>query len=193
MVYEYKKLSQTFEDVKAENECLKDKSDDTNYLQLGDSDSLKTELSKLKMENESLRCLTSTSKNDRLNLVMSSWAKSSISLGKLHEVQKPFIDKTGLGFCSGESISSDTSTQSDLVDDKLKTVSFVKSSMIHDTLESVKYDDQNVSKLNQKGNFSIGYAEPDNSNPSWLKNRLDKDREKAGSQSSDLCTSKGVV
>ncbi|KZV21461.1 hypothetical protein F511_15612 [Dorcoceras hygrometricum] len=91
-----------------------------------------------------------------------------------------------MGFSSGQSSFSDTSTQSDLADDKLKKMSFVKASMIHDTLESVKYDDQNVSKLNQKGNFGIGYAEPENSKPSWLTNRLDKDRTKSGSQLSDL-------
>ncbi|KZV16330.1 hypothetical protein F511_27149 [Dorcoceras hygrometricum] len=160
MIYEYKKLSQTFEDVKAENECLKDKSDDASCLQLDESDSLNTELSKLKTENESLRSKSNvlTSENDRLNLVMSSWKKSSISLGKLHEVQKPFNDRTGLSLSSGESSSSDTSTQSYLTDDKLKRMSFVKSS----------------------------YAEPENSKPSWLKNRLDKDRAKAGSQSSEL-------
>ncbi|KZV52971.1 hypothetical protein F511_21622 [Dorcoceras hygrometricum] len=159
-----------------------------HYSQLDDSDSLKTELSKLKTENESLISKSNelTSENDRINQVMSSWAKSSISLGKLHEVQKPFNDKTGLGFSFSESISSDTSTQSDLADDKLKNMSFVKASMIHDTLESVKYDDQNVSKLNQKVKSGIGYFEPNNSKPSWLKNRLDKDRAKAGSQSSNM-------
>ncbi|KZV24743.1 hypothetical protein F511_34189 [Dorcoceras hygrometricum] len=46
MVYEYKKLSQIFEDVKSEKECLKDKSDDASCLQLEDSDNIKTELSK---------------------------------------------------------------------------------------------------------------------------------------------------
>ncbi|KZV52292.1 hypothetical protein F511_35028 [Dorcoceras hygrometricum] len=135
MVYEYKKLSQTFEDVKAENECLKDKSEDASCLQLDESDSLKTELSKLKTENESLRSTSNelTSENNRLNLLLSSWTKSSISLGKLHEVQKPFNDRTGLGFSSGESSSSNTSTQSYLTDDKLKTMSFIKDSTIHDT------------------------------------------------------------
>ncbi|KZV58674.1 hypothetical protein F511_40800 [Dorcoceras hygrometricum] len=98
MVYEYKKVSQTFEDVKAENECLKDKSDDASYSQLDDSDSLKTELNKLKTENSSLRSKSNelTSENDRLNLVMISWTKSSVSLGKLHEVHKPFNERTGL-------------------------------------------------------------------------------------------------
>ncbi|KZV47950.1 hypothetical protein F511_38527 [Dorcoceras hygrometricum] len=38
----------------------------------------------------------------------------------------------------------------------------------------------------EKGKFGIGYAEPENSKSSWLKNRQDKDRSKAGSQSSYL-------
>ncbi|KZV31186.1 hypothetical protein F511_05659 [Dorcoceras hygrometricum] len=126
------KLSQTFEDVKAENESLKDKSDDASCLQLDDSDSLKTELSKLITENESFRSKSNelTSENDRLNQVMSSWTKSSISLGKLHEVQKPFNDITGVGFSPGEISSSDSSTQSRLADDKLKRMSFVKANVI---------------------------------------------------------------
>ncbi|KZV50082.1 hypothetical protein F511_21652 [Dorcoceras hygrometricum] len=188
MVYEYKKLSQTFEDVKAENECLKDKSYDASCLQLEDPDSLKTELSKLKTENEFLRSKSNelTSENERLKLVLSSWKKYSISLGKLHEVQKPFNDRTGLGFSSVESNSSDNNTQSYLTDDKLKIMSFVKASMIHKTLESVKYDDQIMSKMKHKGKSGIGYAEPENSKPSWLKNILEKDRARSGSQSSDL-------
>ncbi|KZV52939.1 hypothetical protein F511_35424 [Dorcoceras hygrometricum] len=188
MIHEYKKLSQTFKDVKAENECLKDNSDGTSHLQLDYSDSLKIELSKMKTEIESLISKSNelTSENDKLNQVMSSWTKSSISLGKLHDVQKPFNDRTGLGFSSGESSSSDTSTKSDLANEKLKKMTFVKSSVIRDTLESVKYDDQNVSKLNHKGKFGIGYAEPEKSKPIWLRNRLDKDRAKFGPHSSDL-------
>ncbi|KZV21372.1 hypothetical protein F511_22776 [Dorcoceras hygrometricum] len=57
MVHEYKKLSRTFEDVKAENKCLKDKSDEASCSQLDDSDSLNIELSKLKMDNESVRTI----------------------------------------------------------------------------------------------------------------------------------------
>ncbi|KZV53059.1 hypothetical protein F511_31487 [Dorcoceras hygrometricum] len=44
MVDEYQNLSQTFENAKAENKCLKDNSDDPSYSQLDDSDNLKTEL-----------------------------------------------------------------------------------------------------------------------------------------------------
>ncbi|KZV43897.1 ATP binding protein [Dorcoceras hygrometricum] len=120
MVLEYRKLSQTFEEIKAENGCLKNSSVEPSTAQLGETDSLQTELSKLKIENDLLRTKSCelSSENERLSQVMSSWTKSSISLGKLHETQKPLNDKFGLGFSFGESSSEETSTQSDLADDK---------------------------------------------------------------------------
>ncbi|KZV36119.1 hypothetical protein F511_22098 [Dorcoceras hygrometricum] len=150
MIHEYRKLSQTFEEIKAENGCLKSISDEPNTAQLGDSDSLQTELSKLNIENESLRnnSCELTSENERLNHVMISWKKSYVSLGKLHETQKSLNDKTGLGFSVGESSSEGTSTQSDLADGKFKKMNFVKASVTHDTCESVKYDDQYTGQLN---------------------------------------------
>ncbi|KZV54929.1 hypothetical protein F511_30597 [Dorcoceras hygrometricum] len=111
---------------------------------------------------------------------MSSWTKSSISLSKLHETQKPLNEKFGLGFCVGESSSEGTSTQSDLAYDKFKTMNFVKASVIHNAYESVKYDDQTSGQLNQKGKDGIGYIRLENSKPSWLKNRLEKDKAKDG-------------
>ncbi|KZV18579.1 hypothetical protein F511_42500 [Dorcoceras hygrometricum] len=100
MAHEYRKLSQTFEEVKAENKGLKNSSVEPSTAQLGETDSLQTELSKLNSENESLRLKSCelTSENERLNLVMSSWTQSFISLSKLHENQKPLNDKSGLGF-----------------------------------------------------------------------------------------------
>ncbi|KZV42688.1 hypothetical protein F511_17956 [Dorcoceras hygrometricum] len=124
MVHEYKWLTHTFEDVKAENKCLKDKSDDPSCSQLDDSDSLKTELSKLKTENESLRIKSNelASEKDRLNQVMSSWTKSSVLLGKLHDVLNPFIDKTVLGFSTGESSSGLASNMYAVVEAALHSV-----------------------------------------------------------------------
>ncbi|KZV46027.1 hypothetical protein F511_27796 [Dorcoceras hygrometricum] len=185
IVHEYRKLSQTFEEVKAENVDLKNSSVEPRSVQLGKADSLQIELSKLKAENDSLRLRSSEleAENENLNEVMSSWTKSSISLSKLHEAQNPLNDKSGLGFNVGESITGETSTQSHLVYDKFKKMSFVKDSVIYDNCELVRYDDQNSSKLNQKGKAGIGYLRPENSKPSWLKNRLDKDKAKAGSKS----------
>ncbi|KZV32815.1 hypothetical protein F511_24061 [Dorcoceras hygrometricum] len=162
MVHEYKKLSQTFEEVKAENMDLKNSSVEPSTVQLGETDSLQIELSKLKTKNEFLRLRSCEleSENERLNLVMSSWTQSSVSLSKLHETQKPLNDKSGLGFNVGESSSGETCTQSNLVYDKFKKMNFVKASVIHDTCELVRYDDQISGQLNQKGKLVLSMSDP---------------------------------
>ncbi|KZV36781.1 hypothetical protein F511_37777 [Dorcoceras hygrometricum] len=114
---------------------------------------------------------------------MSSWTQSSISLEKLCEIQKPTNDRTGLGFNTGESSSEETCTQSNLAHDKFKKMSFVKASVIHDPCESVRYDDQISELLNKKGKAGIGYDRPESPKSGWLKNRLDKEKAKAGSNS----------
>ncbi|KZV16170.1 hypothetical protein F511_29533 [Dorcoceras hygrometricum] len=134
MVHEYKKLSQTFEEVKAENIDLKNSSVEPSTVQLGETDTLQIELSKLKTENESLRLISCEleSENEMLNLVMSSWTQSFVSLSKPHEIQKPLNDKSGLDFNASESSSRETCTQSNLAYDKFKRMNFVKASVIHD-------------------------------------------------------------
>ncbi|KZV42416.1 G-type lectin S-receptor-like serine/threonine-protein kinase [Dorcoceras hygrometricum] len=186
MVHEFRKLSQTFEEIKAKKTFLKNSSVESRTAQLEDTDSLNTELSKLMIENDFLinRSCELKSEKERLNEVMSSWTKSSVSLSKLHETQKPLNDKSGLGFSVGESSSEGTSTQSDLAYEKFKKMNFVKASVIHNAYESVNYDDQTSGQLNQKGKSGIGYIRPENSNPSWLKIRLEKDKAKAGYKSS---------
>ncbi|KZV17877.1 hypothetical protein F511_02724 [Dorcoceras hygrometricum] len=151
MVKEYRKLSHTFEEVKAENIDLKNSSAEPSVVELGEADSLKIELSKLIAENELSRNESSELKAEieRLNEVMSSWNQSSRSLHKLQESQKSVNDKTGLGFNSNDSSEGETSTQSQLVYDKFNEMSFVKASVTYDCCESMKYDDQNSSKLNQ--------------------------------------------
>ncbi|KZV13856.1 hypothetical protein F511_44932 [Dorcoceras hygrometricum] len=124
------------------------------------------------------------SENERSNEVMSSWTKSSVSLNKLHEIQKQLNYKSGLGFSVGESSSEGTSTQSDLAYDKFKKMNFFRASVIHNAYESVMYDDQTSGQLNQKEKAGIGYIRPENPKPSWLKNRIDKYKAKAGSESS---------
>ncbi|KZV18957.1 hypothetical protein F511_24784 [Dorcoceras hygrometricum] len=160
MVHEYRKLSQTFEEIKTENGCLKNCSAEPSTAQLGEIGSLQTELIKLKIENDSLRT------------------------NKLHEIQKPLNDKTGLGFSFCESSSEETCTQSDLADEKFKKMSFVKASVIHDVYESVKYDDQITGQLNQKDKNGIGYIKSENYKSSWLTNRLEKEKAKAVPKSS---------
>ncbi|KZV41454.1 hypothetical protein F511_34961 [Dorcoceras hygrometricum] len=143
MVKEYIKLSHSFEEIKAENKNLKNSSIESSTDMLEDIDSLKTEFSKLMMENELLRNKSSELKAEieKLNLTMSSWTKSSASLDKLFEIQKPASDRTGLGFSVSERSSEETSTQSQLLYDKLNKMSFVKASVIHDPCESIRYDD----------------------------------------------------
>ncbi|KZV18429.1 hypothetical protein F511_19992 [Dorcoceras hygrometricum] len=41
-------------------------------------------------------------------------------------------------------------------------------------------DDENSPKLSDNGKAGIGFSKPESSKPSWLKNRLDKDKAKAG-------------
>ncbi|KZV40809.1 hypothetical protein F511_28909 [Dorcoceras hygrometricum] len=185
MVHEYRKLSQTFEEVKAKNVDLKNSSVEPSTVELGKTDSLQIELSKLKIENESLRIRSSEleSEIEKLKLTMSSWTQSSISLDKLCEIQKPANDRTGLCFNTGESSSGETCTQSNLAHDKFKKMSFVKASVIHDPCESVRYDDQISELLNKKGKAGSGYDRPESSKSGWLKNRLDKEKAKAGSKS----------
>ncbi|KZV24455.1 hypothetical protein F511_17242 [Dorcoceras hygrometricum] len=185
MVKEYRKLSKTFEEVKDENDDLKNSSVEPSTVELGEADSLKIELNKLIAENELLRNESSELKAEieKLNLTMSSWTKSSASLDKLSGIQKPASDRTELCFNSSESSEGETSTQSQLVYDKFNKMRFVKASVTSDSCESIKYNDQTSPKLNHKGKSGIGYQRPENSKPSWLKNKLDKDKAKAGSKS----------
>ncbi|KZV30621.1 hypothetical protein F511_44069 [Dorcoceras hygrometricum] len=62
-------------------------------------------------------------------------------------------------------------------------MSFVKADMIYDCFESITFDDHNSPKLSDNGKVGIGFQRPENSKPSWLKNKLDKDKAKAGSKS----------
>ncbi|KZV25093.1 myosin-12 [Dorcoceras hygrometricum] len=160
MVKEYRKLSHSFEESKAENMSLKSSSIESNSDEFEDIDILKTELSKLQAENEML--------------------KDETILHKLNENQKLASDKTGVGFNSSEFSEGETSTQSRSAYDKFNKMSFVKADMIYNCLESVKYDDQNSPKLSDNGKAGIGFTKPESFKPNWLKNRLDKDKAKAG-------------
>ncbi|KZV15599.1 hypothetical protein F511_20194 [Dorcoceras hygrometricum] len=119
--------------------------------------SLKTELSRLKIENDLLRNEASELKAevDKLTKEMSSWNKSTRSLFKLYESQKPLNDKPGVGF-NYDSSHGETSTQSQPVYDKFNERSFVKGGVIHDCIESIRYDDQDTSQPDRKGKGKVG-------------------------------------
>ncbi|KZV17507.1 hypothetical protein F511_40369 [Dorcoceras hygrometricum] len=150
--------------------------------ELEDTDSLMTELSRLKIENELLRNEASELKTevDKLTKEMSSWNQSTRSLHKLNESLKQVYDKSGIGFSSGESSEGETSTQPQLVYDKFNKMSFVKANVLYDCFESVTYDDQNSPKLSENGKAGIGFSKPKSSKSNWLKNKLEKDKAKAG-------------
>ncbi|KZV06755.1 hypothetical protein F511_45765 [Dorcoceras hygrometricum] len=139
MVHEYKSLSHTFEEIKVENARLKNSSIESSSDELEDTDSLKTELSKLKIENDLLRNKSSELKAEveRLTKEMSSWNQSARALHKMHEIKKSVYDKTGLGFSSGESSEGETSTQSQPAYDKFNKMSFVKANVIYDCYDSI--------------------------------------------------------
>ncbi|KZV21268.1 hypothetical protein F511_23393 [Dorcoceras hygrometricum] len=185
MVKEYRKVSHSFEEVKAENCDLKNSLAEPSAVELGEANSLKIELIKLTTENELLREESSELKSEieTLNELVSSWNKSSRSLHKLQEIQKSVYDRTGLGFNNSENSEGEISTQSQPAYDKFNKMSFVKANVIYDCCESMIYDDQTSQKLNHNGKDGIGFQKPENSKPSWLKNKLDKDKAKAGRKS----------
>ncbi|KZV53601.1 hypothetical protein F511_38223 [Dorcoceras hygrometricum] len=168
MVKEYRKLSHSFEEVKAENSDLKNSSAEPSDVEFGEADNLKIELSKLTAENELLRKESSELKSEieSLNELVSSLNQSSRSLHKLQESQKPAYDRIGLGFNSSDNSEGETSTQSRLAHDKFNKMSFVKANVVYDPCESMTYNDQTPQKLNHKLKAGIGFQKPDNSKPS---------------------------
>ncbi|KZV49832.1 hypothetical protein F511_43313 [Dorcoceras hygrometricum] len=133
-----------------------------------ENDVLKNETSELKAEIEIFK------------QVVSDWNRSSRSLHKMHESQKLANDKSGLGLNSSECSEGETSTQSQSAYDKFNKMSFVKANVIYDCHESITYDDQNSPKLNDNGKAGIGFSKPEISKTSWLNNKLDTGKAKAG-------------
>ncbi|KZV43353.1 hypothetical protein F511_27256 [Dorcoceras hygrometricum] len=168
MVKEYRKLSHSFEEIKAENISLKNNSIESGSEELENIDSLKTEMSKLMIENDFLRNESSELKAEveKLTKEMSSWNQSARALHKLHEIQKSVYDKTVLGFSCSESSEGETSTQSQPAYDKFNKMSFVKANVIYDCYESIIFDDHNSPKLSDNGKAGISFQGPKNSKPS---------------------------
>ncbi|KZV20883.1 two-component sensor histidine kinase bacteria [Dorcoceras hygrometricum] len=90
MVHKYKKLSQSFEEVKAEKETCATK------FELVSSSEMQAALSKLATENDELRIRSQEmhNENQRLAEIISSWTKSSASLDKLQGAMKPSNDRS---------------------------------------------------------------------------------------------------
>ncbi|KZV52584.1 Phytoalexin-deficient 4-2 protein [Dorcoceras hygrometricum] len=149
MVKEYRKLSHSFEEAKAENMSLKSISAESSSDELEDADILKTELSKLQAENELLRNEISELKVEvaKSTVEMSSWNKANLTLQKLYESQNQASDKSGIGFNNSEFCEGETSTQSRSAYDKFNKMSFVKADMIYNCLESVNDTDEDLATV----------------------------------------------
>ncbi|XP_073293741.1 uncharacterized protein [Primulina huaijiensis] len=131
MVEEYSRLSQSFEEVKIENQNLRNQNSKLTCLQVDSCNDLQVEMSKLKTENERVKAdyQTMLSENQKLSLLVNAWNKSSISLEKMQELQKQSGDRSGLGFCNDEG-TSETNTKPKLDMCKGKYIHFVKSSVV---------------------------------------------------------------
>ncbi|KZV35271.1 hypothetical protein F511_42210 [Dorcoceras hygrometricum] len=107
LVLEYKKLSQSFEEVKAKKESC------ANKAELVSSSDMQATLSKLATENDELRRRSEEMFNEkqRLASIIRSWTKSSAFLNKLHGAMKPTGDKSGLGYDGNDSSSAEISLQ----------------------------------------------------------------------------------
>ncbi|KZV46706.1 hypothetical protein F511_37972 [Dorcoceras hygrometricum] len=165
MVIEYKKLSHSFEEFKAEKESC------ATNVELDGSSNLQAALIKLVTENEELRNRSEEmiSENQRLADIISSWTKSSVSLQKLHGVAKLSGDRTGLGYNSDEGNTTETSSTPMPEITKLKTMKFVRS-CAGQPKEAQSGEDKIVAKppIWQSRFYELGYYVPEKPRESWL-------------------------
>ncbi|KZV43232.1 hypothetical protein F511_36330 [Dorcoceras hygrometricum] len=157
MALEYKKLSQLFEEVKAEKESC------ATSAELVASTNMQATLSKLVTKNKELRSRSEEilNENQRLDGIISSWTRSSASLQNLHGATKLSGDRTGLGYNNDEGSTAKTST-SRMEKTKFKTINFVKSST--GQLEEAQSDDLKIAAdlTIRKGRFcGLGYTSPE--------------------------------
>ncbi|KZV32044.1 spindle pole body component 110-like [Dorcoceras hygrometricum] len=124
MVLEYKKRSQSFDEVKSERESC------AANVDLVGSSNMQAALSKLVTENEELRSRSEEMRHENqwLAAIISSRTRSYASLKKLHETTKPSGDKIGLGYNSDEGSTAETNSTPRLENTKFETMNFVKSS-----------------------------------------------------------------
>ncbi|XP_075504538.1 uncharacterized protein LOC142541977 [Primulina tabacum] len=120
MVNEFKRLSQQFNEVKTEKQNLENKLTLFSCSQQKEVDSLRVKLSLLTAENDDRRRLfdATLKENKRLINTINTWNKSSVSLNRMHEMQKPVGDRTGLGYGINECSTL-------LEKDSLKPIKFV--------------------------------------------------------------------
>lgn len=143
MVNEYRKLSQSFDEVKAEKASLTDKSSENGCMKQNELDGRKMKLELLVTENEELRRTVQATidENQKLLKTVNAWNQSSVSLKELHEKQKQAADKTGIGYSNYDCNSIEPSTQPQLKKGKFNYINFVRSSTVYE------HDEPNVQSL----------------------------------------------
>ncbi|KZV45746.1 hypothetical protein F511_41816 [Dorcoceras hygrometricum] len=125
MVHEYRKLSQTFEEVKAENKGLKNSSVEPSTAQLGETNSLKTELSFNAGESSSRETSTqsdlASDKFKKMNFVKASMIQNAYESVKYDDQTSGQLNqkgKAGIGYIRPENYKP--SWLNRLVKDKAK-------------------------------------------------------------------------
>ncbi|XP_073030704.1 uncharacterized protein [Primulina eburnea] len=115
------------ESEKSSSEASSSESEDETHKEVN---SLKVKLSLLAAENDDLRRLfhATLKENKRLMNIVNTWNKSSASLNRMNEMQKPAGDITGLGYNINDCSTSEASTQPLLEKDSLRSIKFVRSS-----------------------------------------------------------------
>ncbi|KZV30731.1 hypothetical protein F511_37536 [Dorcoceras hygrometricum] len=95
-----------------EEEVKAEKVSDATSAELISSSNMQAALSKLVIENEELRNKSEEilSENQRLAGIIRSWTRSSLSLQQLHGAINPSDDRTGQGYNSDESSTTETSS-----------------------------------------------------------------------------------
>ncbi|XP_075515843.1 uncharacterized protein LOC142550648 [Primulina tabacum] len=98
MVDEFKRLSQQFNEAKIEKQNLENKLTLSSCSQQKEVNGLRVKLSLLTAENDDLRRLfhATLKENKRLINTVNTWNKSSVSLNRMQEMQKPETKKKEL-------------------------------------------------------------------------------------------------
>ncbi|XP_073016746.1 uncharacterized protein [Primulina eburnea] len=173
MVNEFKGLYMKLNEADAEKKDLKNKLTLSSCSQHKEVESLKVKLSLIAAENDDLRRLfhATLKENKRLLSTINMWNKSSASLDKIHEMQKPAGDRTGLGYGINDCNTSEASTQPLLEKDSLRSIKFVRSSSVYEHNEPIVQGIQNINLENNGRRCGLGYVQSDKSKQYWRKPR----------------------
>lgn len=106
--------------------------------------------------------------------LVNSWKKSSAYIGKMHEMKKSAIYKTGLGFGNNECNFSKAKNQLFLDKGKSKIIHFVQSNTIYEHNQLEFQPSRTVTYDNKYKNRGLGYVELENYNSIRTWKNVDK-------------------